>query len=252
MNKLSRLLIRRLERIARREAQRNAHRNGLLTMKVIEINGHLLRRYAPAFDTGRMTGDPDRDLAWLGRNFAGYLLPPPKPSDIVVTEDRPDASSLTVASGKGRRDARDRDASIDHARRAYAVGLVGRAGRAPLVSNIVAALVLARMIENSRVPFAAIMRAAIMPAPVVSLHAPIAGFEQAMRRLIETSGFVPGGGLSGIDGEYVYDDVSFATAETVGRTYIQFLGHSVRRIDAAAPGERVDTGLPSRGDLGKG
>ena len=45
MNKLSRLLVRRLERIARREAQRNAHRNGLLHMKIVDVSGHLLRRY---------------------------------------------------------------------------------------------------------------------------------------------------------------------------------------------------------------
>ena len=166
MNKLSRLFIRRLERIARREAQRNAHANGLLTMKVVEVDGYLLRRYAPAFDIGRVTGNADRDLAWLGRTFAAYLLPPPKPSDIVVTEDRPDASLLTVASDERRGDAGDRDALIDHARRAYAVGLVGRAGRGPLVSNIVAALVLASAIEAGRVPLATIVSAATMSVRV--------------------------------------------------------------------------------------
>ncbi|WP_216333369.1 ATP-binding protein [Rhizobium sp. X9] len=243
MNKLSRLFIRRLERIARREAQRNAHANGLLAMKVVEVDGYLLRRYAPAFDIRRMTGNADRDLAWLGRNFAAYLLPPPKPSDIVVTEDRPVASILTVGSGEARRNAGDSAASIDHARRAYAVGLVGRAGRGPLVSNIVAALVLARAIEVGRVPLASIVSAATMSAPVVSLHAPIAGFEQAMRRLIETSGFVPGGSLSGIDGEYVHDHASFAGSEGGGRTYIQFIGQSMRRVTSAALQRRLVNAL---------
>ena len=243
MNKLSRLFIRRLERIARREAQRNAHANGLLTMKVVEVDGHLLRRYTPAFDIGRMTGNADRDLAWLGRTFAAYLLPPPKPSDIVVTEDRPDASILTVASDEGRRNAGDGAAAIDHARRAYAVGLVGRAGRGPLISNVVAALVLARAIEAGRMPLATIVRAATMSAPVVSLHAPIVGFEQAMRRLIETSGFVPGGALSGIDGEYVHDHASFAGSEGGGRTYIQFIGQSMRRVTSAALQRRLVNAL---------
>lgn len=242
MNKLSRLFIRRLERIARREAQRNAHANGLLTMKIVEVDGHLLRRYTPAFDIGRMTANPDRDLAWLGRTFAAYLLPPPKPSDIMVTEDRPVASILTVGSGEARRDVGDRDA-IDQARRAYAVGLVGRAGRKPLVSNIVAALVLAGAIEAGRVPFASIIRAATMSAPVVSLHAPIAGFEQAMRRLIETAGFVPGGALNGIDGEYVHDDGSFAGPEGGGRTYIQFIGQSMQRVTDAALRRRLVNAL---------
>ena len=243
MNKLSRLFIRRLERIARREAQRNAHANGLLTMKVVEVDGHLLRRYTPAFDIGRMSGNPDRDLAWLRRNFAAYLLAPPKPSDIVVTEERPDTSILTVASGKERRNVGGGAASIDHARRAYAVGLVGRAGRGPLVSNIVAALVLARAIEAGRMPFATIVRAAAMSAPVVSLHAPITGFEQAMRRLIETDGFVPGGSLNGIDGEYVYDDGSFARSESSGRTYIQFIGQSLRRVTGPALQRRLMNAL---------
>ncbi|UHS63916.1 hypothetical protein HRR99_20580 [Agrobacterium vaccinii] len=94
MNKLSRLFVRRLERIARREARRNAHINGLLNVKIIEIGGHVLRRYAPAFDTTRLSGDPERDLAWLRRNFGGYLMPPPPASDIVVTETKPLASIL--------------------------------------------------------------------------------------------------------------------------------------------------------------
>ena len=77
MSKIARLLIRRLERIARREAQRNAHRNGLLHMKIVEIGGHVIRRYAPAFDMSRLSGDRDQDLAWLRRNFGGYLLHAP-------------------------------------------------------------------------------------------------------------------------------------------------------------------------------
>ncbi len=243
MNKLSRLFVRRLERIARREAQRNAHRNGLLTLKIVEINGHLLRRYSPAFETSFLSGDRDHDVAWLYRSFGGYLLPPPQSSDVVVADGKGLPSMPPASFGRGSAAANDHTAPVDHKRRAYAVGLVGRAGRAPLVSNIVAALVLARMIENSRVPFAAIMRAATLSAPVVSLHAPISGFEQAMRRLIETSGFVPGGGLNGIDGEYVYDDGSFAGSESSGRTYIQFIGQSIQRVTGAALQRRLVNAL---------
>lgn len=243
MNKLSRLLVRRLERIARREAQRNAHRNGLLHMKIVEINGHVMRRYAPAFDTSRLSGDRDQDLAWLRRNFGGYLLPPPQPSDIVVTEDRPPAFLAPFPSGGTQAGTGERISASDHARRAYAVGLVGRAGRPPLVSNIVAAIVLARAIENSNQPFAKIARAATMSAPVVSLHAPMAGFEQAMRRLIEVAGFIPGGAPNGIDGDYVYDDSSFVGSEITGRTYIQFIGDNVRRIGGAALQRRLVNAL---------
>lgn len=244
MSKLSRLLIRRLERIARSEAQRNAHRNGLLNMKIVEIGGHVMRRYAPAFDTSRLSGDRDRDLTWLRRNFGGYLLPPPQTSDTVVTEDKPSPFLAPFPSGGTQAGSGKRMSATDHARRGYAVGLVGRAGsRPPLVSNIVAAIVLARAIENSRQPFAKIVRAAAMSAPVVSLHAPIPGFEQAMRRLIEVPGFIPGGAPSGIDGDYIYDDASFAAAEGAGRTYIQFIGDNVRRIGGAALQRRLVNAL---------
>lgn len=243
MNKLSRLLVRRLERIARREAQRNAHRNGLLHMKIVEIGGHVMRRYAPAFDTSHLSGDLDQDLAWLRRNFGGYLLPPPQPSDIVVTEGRPHAFVSPFPSGGTQAGTGESISATDHARRAYAVGLVGRAGKPPLVSNIVAALVLARAIENGNQSFAKIVLAATMSAPVVSLHAPVAGFEQAMRRLIEVAGFIPGGAPNGFDGDYVYDDSSFVGSESSGRTYIQFIGDNVRRIGGAALQRRLVNAL---------
>jgi len=243
MNKLSRLLVRRLERIARREAQRNAHRNGLLHMKIVEIGGHVMRRYAPAFDTTRLSGDRYQDLAWLRRNFGGYLLPPPQTSDIVVTEGRPPAFVAPFPSGGTQAGSGERISATDHAHRAYAVGLVGWAGKPPLVSNIVAAIVLARAIENSNQPFAKIARAAALSAPVVSLHAPVAGFEQSMRRLIEVPGFIPGGAPNGIDGDYIYDDASFAASEGAGRTYIQFIGDNVRRIGGAALQRRLVNAL---------
>lgn len=64
MNKLSRLFLRRLERIARREAQRNAHLNGLLSLKIVEVGGHVLRRYSPAFETASL---PETTTAtWRG------------------------------------------------------------------------------------------------------------------------------------------------------------------------------------------
>ena len=243
MSRIARLLIRRLERIARREAQRNAHRNGLLQMTIVEIGGHIVRRYTPAFDTCRLSGDREQDLAWLRRNFGGYLLPPPEPSNTVVTDGRPPAFVVSFPSGGTQAGSGGRISATDHAHRAYAVGLVGRAGKPPLVSNIVAALVLARAIENGTMPFARIVRAAAMSAPVVSLHAPIAGFEQAMRRLIEVPGFIPGGALNGIDGDYVYDDSSFVGSESTGRTYIQFIGDNVRRIGGAALQRRLVNAL---------
>ena len=129
--KLSRLFLRRLERIARREAQRNAHLNGLLSLKIVEVDGHLLRRYSPAFETASLSGDHDRDVTWVRRNFGGYLLPPPQQSDIVTTEGKSPTSFLPSLYRLGQATANDHVAAIDHKRRAYAVGLVGRAGKAP-------------------------------------------------------------------------------------------------------------------------
>ena len=128
MNKLSRLFLRRLERIARREAQRNAHLNGLLSLKIVEVGGHVLRRYSPAFETASLSGDHDRDVAWVRRNFGGYLLPPPQQADIVTTEGKSPTSFLPSLYRLGQVTANDHVAAIDHKRRAYAVGLVGRAG----------------------------------------------------------------------------------------------------------------------------
>lgn len=243
MNKLARLLLRRLDRVARREAQRNAHLNGLLSLKIVEVDGHILRRYSPAFTTDRMGGDRDRDLAWIRRSFAAYLLPPPQQSDIVVTEAKASTSFLPSLGRLGQVTAKDDAAAIDHKRRAYAVGLVGRAGRPCLVSNIVAALVLARAIENTRMPLARIVQAIAMAAPVVSLHAPVPGFERAIRRLIELPGFLPGAAPSGIDGDYVYDDGSFAVAEGMGRPYIQFIGESIHRLTGATLQRRLVNAL---------
>ncbi|WKL22513.1 ATP-binding protein [Agrobacterium tumefaciens] len=243
MNKLARLLLRRLDHVARREAQRNAHANGLLAMKIVEVDGHVLRRYSPAFDTDRMSGDRDRDLAWIRRTFAAYLLPPAQQSDIVVTEGKASTALLPSLYRPGQATADDHAAAADHRRRAYAVGLVGRAGRAPLVSNVVAALVLARAIENTRMPLARIVQTIAMAAPVVSLHAPVPGFERAMRRLIELPGFLPGAVPNGIDGDYVYDDGSFAVAEGTGRPYIQFIGESVHRLTGATLQRRLINAL---------
>lgn len=243
MNKLARLLLRRLDRVARRDAQRNAHANGLLAMNIVEVDGHVLRRYSPAFDTDRMGGDRDRDLAWIRRTFAAYLLPPPQQSDIVVTEGKASTALLPSLDRFGQVSAEDHAAEVDHQRRAYAVGLVGRAGRAPLVSNVVAALVLARAIEHTRMPLARIIQTIAMAAPVICLHAPVPGFERAMRRLIELPGFLPGAVPNGIDGDYVYDDSNFAVAEGTGRPYIQFIGESVHRLTGATLQRRLVNAL---------
>ncbi len=60
-----------------------------------------------------------------------------------------------------------------------------------------------------------------------------------MRRLIETPGFIPGDVLNGIDGDYVYDEATFAPSPGRGRIYIQFIGESIRRIAGPALQRRL-------------
>lgn len=230
MSKIARLFVHRLEQLARREARRNALRNGLLDVKAIEIGGSLVRRYTPVFDTSSLTGDREKDLAWVRRHFGGYLQPSPQPFDGIKVEATPAPSGPQSASRRKSGSKGERLSDADHASRAYALSLIGQAGKDPLVSNITAAIVLARTIERARVTLAAATRAAAMPAPVIALHAPIIGFEPAIRRLIEVPGFVPGGDLKGLDGEYVYDDMTIAGDEGPGRTYVLLLGHLLRRV----------------------
>ncbi len=230
MSKIARLFVHRLEQLARREARRNALRNGLLDVKAIEIDSHVVRRYTPTFDTSRLSGDQDKDLAWVQRYFGGYLQPPPQPFDGIKVEGTASPLALQSASRRKSNSKGERLSAADDARRAYALSLIGQAGKGPLVSNIIAAIVLARAIERARVSLASMVRAAAMPAPVIDLHAPIIGFEHAIRRLIEVPGFVPGGDLKGLDGEYVYDDMTIAGDEGPGRTYVLLLGHLLRRV----------------------
>lgn len=225
MSKIARLLVHRLEQLARREARRNALRNGLLDVKAIEIDGHMTRRYTPLFDTSSLTGDRHRDLAWVRRHFGNYLQP-----TAGSFEGTSAPAGLRSASRRKSGSKSERLSDADHADRAYALSLIGQAGKGPLVTNIIAAIVLARTIERARVTLAAMTRAAAMPAPVIALHAPIIGFESAIRRLIEVPGFVPGGDLKGLDGEYVYDDTTIAGDEGPGRTYVLLLGHLLRRV----------------------
>lgn len=259
MDKLSRLFVRRLRQISRREALRKAQLNGLLEVKIIGIGGHVMRRYTPAFDTSRLTGDRERDLVWLRRNFGNYLQAPLMPScktprrgtgdpaDSTATQQALSlpalawpASASGPASGPGSRPGSGNGGNASTntnaiagagALNAYAVRLIGEAGAPPLVANIAAALVLARAVEASSVPLGRMLRIVSRSAPVVSLHAPVIGFERAMLRLIETPGFIPGSGTpTGVDGDYVFNDQTFDVTEEVGRIFVQFVGQNVHRL----------------------
>lgn len=78
MDKLTRLFIKRLQQDVRRRTLRNALLNGLLEVKLAEHDGHLLKRFSPAFDTSQLSGQLDADVAWIRKHFGSFLIEPPE------------------------------------------------------------------------------------------------------------------------------------------------------------------------------
>lgn len=243
MDKVARLFVSRLRHLARREARRIALRNGLLEGKIVEVDGHLLCRYNPAFDTAALTGDPVRDRAWFRRHFGAGLVARKETSnltsviggDVVVTMETVDEkrASPLVAFPRKHRATAAQDAALGNGvdRRTYAVGLVGRAADPPLVSHVVAALVLARAVAKGARPLRDVIRAIAQATPVVTLHAPLAGFEREVLRLMDKSRFLPSGPFAIIDADQMFDDNHFNTYEEESRRrLVVFQGEGVHRV----------------------
>ncbi len=256
MDKVARLFVDRLRHLARREARRIALRNGLLEARIVDVGGHLLCRYSPAFDTTTLTGDPVRDGVWFRRNLGAGLVVPKetsKPSsdtgdDVAVTMETIDvmpASSLVVFPRKRRR-AIAEEVTLGNGidRRAYAVGLVDRAAAAPLVSHVVAALVLARAVRSSGRSLREIVHTLIHVTPVITLHAPLDGFEREVLRLLEKSRLVPGGPFAIIDADQMFDDNHFDVYEgEVRKRLVAFSGAGVHRVTGNALRRRMISAL---------
>lgn len=251
MDKVTRLFVHRLYHLARREARRTALRNGLLEGKIADVDGHLFFRYSPAFDTTRLSGDPIRDATWFRRNFGDWLVAqkeagtptPGSDGDGVATPQisgMPLASRL-VAFPRARRGALAQDAIPGNGRdrRAYAVGLVDRAV-APLVSHIVTALVLARAVRSSGRSLREIIHTLTRVTPVVTLHAPLEGFEREMTRLLEKSRLVPGGPFAMIESDHMFNDDHFDVVEgETRRRLMTFTGAGVHRVTGNALRRRM-------------
>ncbi|NRP71519.1 ATP-dependent zinc metalloprotease FtsH [Ensifer psoraleae] len=258
MDKIARLFVHRLRHLARREARRAALRSGLLEGKIIDVDGHLLFHYSPAFDTTRLSGDPIRDGAWFRRNFGDWLVTPKETGnpasssggEIAVTTEVsgvPLASRL-VAFPRARRGVLVQDAALGNGidRRAYAVGLVDRAA-APLVSHTVTALVLARAVRGSGRSLREIVHTLTCVTPVVTLHAPLEGFEREVTRLLEKSRLVPGGPFAIIESDHMFNDDHFDVVEgETRRRLMAFSGAGVHRVTGKALRRRMLSAL-SRG-----
>ncbi len=256
MDKLARLFIRRLRHLARREARRIALRNGLLESKIVDVDGHLTSHYSPAFDTTRLTGDPIRDDIWFRRNFGDWLVPPkdtgnPGPGsggDGVVTAGivHPPFASQLVALPRARRGTIAHDGVLGNGvdRRAYAVGLVDRATAMPLVSHIVASLVLARAVHRSGRSLREVVYTLTRLTPVVTLHAPLAGFEGQVLRLLEKSRLVPGGPFAIVESDHMFNDDHFDVLEAEARRRLMtFSGAGMHRVTGNALRRRMLSAL---------
>ncbi|NEH32386.1 AAA family ATPase [Rhizobium ruizarguesonis] len=256
MDKLAQLFIRRLRHLARREARRIALRNGLLESKIVDVDGHITCRYSPTFDTARLSGDPIRDDTWFRRNFGDWLASPKETGnptagsagDGVVTGGiiHPPFASQLVALPRARRGTIAHDGVLGNGvdRRTYAVGLVDRATAMPLVSHIVASLVLARAVRSSGRSLREIVYTLTRVTPVVTLHAPLAGFEREVLRLVEKSRLVPGGPFAIIESDHMFNDDHFDALEAeTRRPLMTFSGAGVHRVTGNALRRRMLSAL---------
>ncbi|KAB1108492.1 ATP-binding protein [Neorhizobium galegae] len=252
MDKIARLFVRRLRHLARREARRIALRNGLLEARIVDVDGHLLCRYTPAFDTTRLTGNAVRDGAWFRRNFGAGLIALQEADkqstslggDAVVTTEIGGVKSTSplVAFPRKRRGAIAKEVTLGNGidRRAYAVSLVDRTAATRLVSHVVAALVLARAVSSSGRSLGEIVHTLIHVTPVVTLHAPLDGFERETLRLLERSGLVPGGPFAIVDADHMFDDNHFDVYEgEVRKRLVVFSGAGVHRVTGNALRRRM-------------
>ncbi len=256
MDKLARLFARRLRHLARREARRVALRNGLLEGKIVDVDGHLLFRYTPAFDTTRLTGDPVRDCLWFQRNFGAWFVAPKANSnpssdnggEAGVTTETGDKtlSAPLLALPRARRSVMAQDVMPDNDidRRTYAVRLVDRAAAAPPISHIVAALVLARAVQSSGRSLREIVHTLVHMTPIITLHAPLDGFEREVLWLLEKSRLVPGGPFAIINSDHMFNDDHFDVVEGEPRgRLVVFPGAGVHRVTGSALRRRMISAL---------
>ncbi|MGV2114545.1 AAA family ATPase [Agrobacterium salinitolerans] len=223
---------------------------------MVDVDGHLTCRFSPAFDTTRLSGDPIRDDAWFRRNFGDWLIPsketgnpgPRSGGNGVVTAGtvHPPFASQLVALPRARHGSIAHDGVLGNGvdRRTYAVGLVDRVAVAPLVSHIVSALVLARAVQRSGRSLREIVYTLTRVTPVVTLHAPLVGFERQMLRLLEKSRLVPGGPFAIVDADHMFNDDYFDVVEgETRRRLMTFSGAGVHRVTGNALRRRMLSAL---------
>ncbi|RVP97129.1 AAA family ATPase [Sinorhizobium meliloti] len=207
MDLLSSFLVRRLRHKTRQEVRRLATRNGLLTMKVVQVDGYLVGRYSPAFDPSHLSGDAARDRQWVRDHLAPFLIEPNQQK----TGSRDLSTSAPVLPGHLRRLGSGLQDSSALA--AYAVRIVGKAGEALNVKNIATLLLLAAAMHESGVELRHLVRLLRQPAPVFSIHVQAEGFERALLALIEKTSLVPFGPYVGMAADFTFVEDMWAWGE---------------------------------------
>lgn len=224
MDRLSRLFVLRLKHLAQRDRTRQAAASGLLVETLVDVDGHLVRRFAPVFDLHVLSGDPMRDSVWLKRwelrraVLAGLTtqaaLPSVELSDSVQAVGRSGSAELEIVSSPLSGQA------------AYAVRLVGSTAEPPPVPHMLLALLLARAIGTAGLSLRHVVDIIRRPAPMVMLEAPTVGLITAMADFLELSALTPTGPFASASGP-IYrgrPDEDFA-ADEQRRKIVRFLGH---------------------------
>ncbi|EUC01062.1 AAA ATPase central domain protein [Rhizobium sp. CF080] len=243
MDRLAAFLIRRLQHLNRREVRRLALRNGLLTPKIIEIEGHLVARYAPTFDPSHLTGDAERDVRWIRTRFAAFLTEPPtNRRDHVDPFASAPALPAYLRRGSGVAPA-DRHVLRDEWL-AYAVWLVGEAGAAVSVKHLAPTLLLAGAIREAGVSLRMAVDLLRQPAPIISVEISVDGFERALLQLVEETALVPFGPYVGMTAEFMEGDEIWAWKESeVKRVFLHVLSRDDARLNRPAMRRRLVSAL---------
>jgi hypothetical protein len=264
MDKLARLFILRLQQDARRKTRRHALMNGLLSLKIVEQNGCLVRRYAPAFDLSVPTGNPVTDIALIRKRFASFLNEPPKPHEQGATDtqdamrgslsqQRSPLTSVTVLPRNGsassgvtrlhaRNDAADLRSDPDRGRahRDYAVRIVGEAGEAPVSGDMIAALLLARAIGQAGLSLARVVDLVRSPATVIAIQSAVSGLEPHLVRLLECTQFLPGDAITLADASITTPDGSVDLECAEGRRpVVHFDRYSTKHMSGTSLTRRL-------------
>ncbi|UIJ87246.1 AAA family ATPase [Rhizobium leguminosarum] len=201
MDRLSSFLLRRLRHLQRCQIQRLAVRNGLLMMTTAIVDGLVVGRYVPAFDSSHLTGEMERDRQWIRDRLAAFLIDAPQ--DASGQPDQLSAAPVWPAHLRRRLPAGN---GADEGALAYAVRVVAEAGEVLGIKTMATVLLLAAAMEESGVELRDLVAFLRQPAGVFAVQVAVEGFERALPHLVEETAFVPFGPYVGMAADFTFVD----------------------------------------------